>query len=68
MRSSTTIPRSDQRLSLIHILLDKAKTYQSEIDRKLAAKMPTFSRDYWWNAGDTMQVKMEPTRKGFRCV
>jgi transketolase len=46
-------------------LLDKAKTYQSEIDRKLAAKMPTFSRDYWWNAGDTMQVKMEPTRKGF---
>ena len=46
-------------------MLDKAKTYQSEIDRKLAAKMPTFSRDYWWNAGDTMQVKMEPTRKGF---
>jgi transketolase len=46
-------------------LLDDAKTYQSEVDRKLAAKMPTFSRDYWWNVGDTMQVKMEPTRKGF---
>ncbi len=27
--------------------------------------MPKFSRDYWWNAGDTMKVKMEPTRKGF---
>jgi len=46
-------------------LLDKAKMYQAEIDRKLAARMPKFSRDYWWNAGDTMQVKMEPTRKGF---
>ncbi len=46
-------------------LLDKAKNYQSEVDRKLADKMPKFSRDYWWNAGDTMKVKMEPTRKGF---
>ena len=46
-------------------LLDKAKNYQAEMDRKLAAKMPKFSRDYWWNAGDTMKVKMEPTRKGF---
>ena len=27
--------------------------------------MPKFSRDYWWNAGETMKVKMEPTRKGF---
>ncbi len=26
--------------------------------------MPHFSRDYWWNAGDTMKVAMEPTRKG----
>jgi transketolase len=46
-------------------LLAKAKSYQAGVDRKLAAKMPKFSRDYWWNAGDTMQVKMEPTRKGF---
>jgi transketolase len=27
--------------------------------------MPKFARDYWWNAGETMRVKMEPTRKGF---
>ncbi len=27
--------------------------------------MPKFTRDYWWNTGDTMRVKMEPTRKGF---
>ena len=46
-------------------LLDKAKSYQAEIDRKLAAMMPKFSRDYWWNAGENMKVKMEPTRKGF---
>jgi transketolase len=46
-------------------LLDKAKSYQAEVDRKLASKMPSFSRDYWWNAGETMKVRMEPTRKGF---
>ncbi len=46
-------------------LLDKAKQYQAEIDRKLAEKMPKFARDYWWNVGDSMKVKMEPTRKGF---
>ena len=46
-------------------LLDKAQHYQAEVDRKLEAKMPKFTRDYWWNAGDTMKVKMEPTRKGF---
>ena len=46
-------------------LLDKAKQHQAEIDRKLDAKMPKFTRDYWWNAGEAMKVKMEPTRKGF---
>ena len=46
-------------------LLDKAKQYQVEVDRKLDAKMPKFTRDYWWNSGDGMKVKMEPTRKGF---
>jgi len=46
-------------------LLDKAKAYQAEVDRRLAAKMPKFTRDYWWNAAETMKVKMEPTRKGF---
>ncbi|MGZ4731483.1 MAG: transketolase [Terriglobales bacterium] len=46
-------------------LLEKANDYQKEVDRKLAAKMPKFTRDYWWNAGEQMKVKMEPTRKGF---
>ena len=46
-------------------LLEKASQYQVEVDQKLDAKMPKFSRDYWWNVGDLMKVKMEPTRKGF---
>ena len=46
-------------------LLEKAKQYQDEVDRQLEAKMPKFTRNYWWNCGDTMKVKMEPTRKGF---
>ena len=46
-------------------LLEKANEYQKEVDRKLAAKMPKFTRDYWWNAGEQMKAKMEPTRKGF---
>jgi transketolase len=46
-------------------LLDHAKKYQEEVDKKLNAKMPRFKRNYWWNSGETMKVKMEPTRKGF---
>ena len=46
-------------------LLDHAARYQAEVDRKLDAKMPKFTQDYWWNSGDSMKVKMEPTRKGF---
>ena len=53
-----------ERIPVAH-LLDKAKQYQVEVDRKLEAKMPKFSHNYWWNAADTMKVKMEPTRKGF---
>jgi transketolase len=49
----------------VEMLLNKAKSYQTEIDRELEAKMPKFSRDFWWNSGDAMKVKMEPTRKGF---
>jgi transketolase len=46
-------------------LLEQAEGYQAEVERNLAAKMPKFAHDYWWNAGDTMKVEMEPTRKGF---
>ncbi len=46
-------------------LLAHAKAYQQEVEKKLDAKVPKFRKNYWWNAGTTMQVKMEPTRKGF---
>jgi len=49
----------------VQSLLDKAKQYQSEVDRRLDAKLPHFSRNYWWNAAETMKARMEPTRKGF---
>jgi transketolase len=49
----------------VQSLLDKAKHYQSEVDRKLDAKLPHFSRNFWWNATENMKAKMEPTRKGF---
>ena len=46
-------------------LLETAEHYQEEEDQRLAAKMPKFSRNFWWNAAEDMKVKMEPTRKGF---
>jgi len=46
-------------------LIDRAETYQKEADKKLDAKMPKFSRDYFWNQGPRMKAEMDPTRKGF---
>jgi transketolase len=45
-------------------LLERAKTYQADVDQKLEARMPHYSRNFWWNAGESMKVAMEPTRKG----
>ncbi|MFB3815518.1 MAG: transketolase [Terriglobales bacterium] len=49
----------------VDALLEHAKKYQAEVDKKLDAKMPKFSRNYWWNANGTMKVDMKPTRMGF---
>lgn len=46
-------------------LLEKARRYQQDVDKRLDAKMPKYTQDYWWNVQPTMKVKMEPTRKGF---
>lgn len=46
-------------------LLEKAKKYQADVDRKLDADLPKFHQNYWWNSGEQMKVKMEPTRMGF---
>jgi transketolase len=42
-----------------------AADYQKDATKKLEAKMPKFSRDYFWNQGTRMKVDMSPTRKGF---
>ena len=49
----------------VEALAAYAGEYQRIVDRKLAAKMPKFSANYWWNSAEKMKVKMEPTRKGF---
>jgi transketolase len=49
----------------VQSLLNKAKQYQIEVDRKLEDKLPHFSRNFWWNATEDMKAKMEFTRKGF---
>jgi transketolase len=46
-------------------LFAHARAYQAEVDKKLEAKMPKFSRNYWWNKSDRMKVAMKPTRMGF---
>ena len=49
----------------IHGLLDRAAGYGAEATRKTRAGLPAFRRDYWWNAGSSMKVEMDPTRMGF---
>ncbi len=46
-------------------LLKKAEDYQKDVEIRLNAKQPRFSRDFWWNHQDNMKVEMDPTRKGF---
>ncbi len=46
-------------------LLTKAENYQDEVDKKVNAKLPKYSRNYWWNSGDKMKTAMDPTRVGF---
>lgn len=48
----------------VEALLERANNFQAEATRNLEARLPQFSRDYWWNSDDTMKVAMEPTRKG----
>jgi transketolase len=42
-----------------------SQDYQKAATSKLEAKMPKFSRDYFWNVGERMKAEMSPTRKGF---
>ncbi len=63
----------DQCLSDLHVesqftpdlLLEHGKKYQHKVEADLATALPKFSRNYWWNSGDSMRAEMDPTRKGF---
>ncbi len=46
-------------------LLQFAEDYHAAGVALIDAEMPVFGRDYWWNAGENMQVEMVPTRNGF---
>ncbi len=46
-------------------MLQKAADWQKKAEKKLAAKQPQFSKNYFWNKTRNMKVDMDPTRKGF---
>ena len=48
----------------IDAFLKVGTDYQMQVESRLDERLPKFSRDFWWNTGETMQVDMDPTRKG----
>ncbi|MFQ5834968.1 MAG: transketolase [bacterium] len=46
-------------------LLKIADDYQKQVNKKIEASMPGFSRNYWWNSAKRMKVEMDATRNGF---
>ena len=63
------LDRALAELGLSHLpkdeMLAAAEAYQKAADAETAAALPKFSRNYWWNAGETMKVVMKATRFGF---
>lgn len=49
----------------VQALLASAATHARAAEQKTIDALPKFRRDYWWNAGNTMKVEMDPTRMGF---
>lgn len=45
-------------------MLSSGKGLRDAVEVTLDADLPGFSRDFWWNHADSMQVEMDPTRKG----
>ena len=58
--ASPSLPRAR-----VEALLARAAEYGVQVARKTHDALPTFRRDYWWNAGSTMKVDMDATRMGF---
>lgn len=46
-------------------LLATADKWGRDMEAQIDAKHPQFPRSYWWNDGEDMKVKMDPTRMGF---
>ena len=51
--------------SKVEFLINKAKSYQKDVDKKIEKAVPKFSKNYFWNYEDDMNVEMDPTRAGF---
>jgi transketolase len=49
----------------VETLLARAGENARRVARQAKDALPQFRRDYWWNAGPTMQVDMDATRMGF---
>src|SRR5271157_310436 len=49
----------------VEALLARAAEYGAQVALKTHDALPSFPRDYWWNAGSTMKVDMDATRMGF---
>ena len=45
--------------------LAHGQEFEDKVESRLADELPKFSTDFWWNKSGNMQVKMDPTRKGF---
>jgi transketolase len=49
----------------IGAMLARAAENAAAVERQTKRALPQFLYDYWWNAGDSMKVDMDPTRMGF---
>jgi transketolase len=49
----------------VDALLARAAGNAALVEQTTKDALPRFGRDYWWNAGETMKVEMDPTRMGF---
>lgn len=49
----------------VDAMLAYGREYQRNVEERLDAAQPAFSKDYWWNTAPDMRVEMQPTRKGF---
>lgn len=69
VQALTDIGDPDFPPDIIDRYLADSKAYAERMAAAADEMVPRFSRDYWWNAGDTMQAEMEPTRMGFgKCM